>query len=369
MALPNPGEFTKKLLRYFSSMPNISKMGFLSSFFVTTSEDITEAEYVSLDIERTDEDAAPVLRDISTGAIAISEDLYTNKTIKPPTYALERTLDVFKLLKRQPGDTEYERLGQWLGKLMNRVVKAWNKMFQMIKYGIERQASQILQTGTLSLTDDKGNVAYTLDYKPKATHFPTVSTSWATFATATPLDDIDALADVIRDDGLVDVTNLIMGAGSFKNFLQCTQVKEMADIRRYENVVMINPRLANLGAKYQGTVSWSNYKYDIWTYNGRFKDFATGTKSKYIADDKVIFLPDMEDLDFRKVYGGVPQILNSMAPFDQFMPQNITIDGVANFKARVYADQKADSITCEVKTRPILIPASIDRFGCLDTAP
>jgi hypothetical protein len=367
MALPNPGEYTKKMLKFFLQMPNLSKMGFLSSWFKTSSEDITDAEFVSIDIERSDEDAAPVLRDISTGAVTIAEDIYTNKTIRPPAYALDRPLNIYDLLKRQPGDTEYERLGEWLGKLMNRVIKAWAKMFQMLKYGIEVQASQILQTGTLSLKDDKGNVVYTLDYKPKATHFPTVSTNWSTFATATPLDDIDSLADVIRDDGLVDISNLIMGNGAFKNFLQCTQVKELADIRRYDNVIQVNPRLANLGAKYQGTISYSNYKYDIWTYNGRFKDFFTGTKSKYIEDDKVVFLPDTEDLDFRKVFGGIPQILDSLEPFRQFMPGRVTIPEIADFKARVYPDQKSETITAEIKSRPILIPVSIDRYGCLDT--
>jgi hypothetical protein len=121
------------------------------------------------------------------------------------------------------------------------------------------------------------------------------------------------------------------------------------------------------GAKLQGTINYANYEYNIWTYNARFVDFFSGTKSKYIAADKVILLPDVEDLDFRKVFGGVPQILDSMAPFNQFMPSRITIPEVADFKARVYPDQKAETITVEVKTRPILIPVSIDRFGCLDT--
>jgi hypothetical protein len=366
MALPNPGEFTKKMLSFFKSQPNIDKMGFFTSFFVTGPEDITDAEFVSIDIERTDEDAAPVLRDISTGAVAIAEDVFTNKTIKPPTYALERALNIFDLLKRQPGDDEYENLGNWLGKMMNRVMKSWNKMFQMIKYGIEVQASQILLTGTLSLTDDKGNVSYTLDYKPKATHFPTVSTSWSTIATATPLDDIDSLADVIRDDGLVDIQDVIMGSTAFKNFIRNADVQNLLDNRRI-NIGSIEPQMSGLGAKFQGFISYNNYEYRIWTYNARFVDFFSGTKSKYMTADKVILLPAKEDLDFRKVYGGVPQILDSMAPFNQFMPSRITLPGIADFKARVYADQKAETITTEVKTRPILIPVSIDRFGCLDT--
>lgn len=362
----NPGEFIKKMLKYFKQQPNIEKMGFLSSFFKTTEEDITDAEFITIDIERTDEEAAPVLRDVSTGAIAISEDLFTNKTVKPPVYALERALNIFDLLKRQPGDTEYENLGNWLGKMANRVIKAWNKMFQMLKYGIEVQASQVLQTGTLSLTDDKGNVVYTLDYKPKATHFPTVTTNWSDTANALPLEDLDALADVIRNDGLVDVADVIMGKTAFKNFIRNADVQNLLDNRRI-NIGEIAPRMVNMGAKFQGFISYSNYEYRIWTYNGRFKDFTTGTKTLYLAEDKVIMLPDEMDLDFRKVYGGIPQILDSLPSFQQFMPGRVTLPGIADFKARVYADQKAETITAEIKSRVLLMPVSIDRYGCLDT--
>lgn len=367
MALPNPGEYMKKMLKKFTSIPNIKKMGFLTTFFMTGSEDITDAEFATLDIERTDEDAAPVLRDISTGAIAISEDFYTNKTVRFPVYPLERALNVFDLLKRQPGDTEYQKLGLWAGALMNRVVKAWRKMFQMIVYGIEVQASQILQTATLNLTDDKGNVVFVLDYLPKATHFPTTGTSWSDRTNSVPLDDIDALADVIRDDGLVDIEHVIMGHGAYKDFINNVNVKELADIRRYDDIVRLNPEMRNKGAKYMGTVNYSAYKYNIWTYNARFVNFFTRTKSKYIADDKVILLPAMEDLDFRKLFGGIPQILDSLQPFKKFMPSRVTMPGVADFKARVYADQKAETITAEIKTRCLLMPVSIDRFGCLDT--
>ena len=366
MALPNPGELTKKLLRFFKSGPKAKKMGFLSSFFKTGPEDITDAEFVSVDIERTDEDVAPVLRNISTGAVTIKTDVYTNKTIKPPYYALDWPLNTFDLMQRQPGDTEHENLGNWTVKLISLLIRGWNKMFQMFIYAIELQASQILQTGSLSINDEKGNATYILDYLPKATHFPTTATSWSDHANATPLDDIDALADVIRDDGLVDVTDVIMGSGAYKNFIRNADVIALLDNRRMD-IGNIAPAMAGMGAKLQGVIRYSNYVYNIWTYNARFVDFFTRTKSKYMADDLVILLPAAEDLDFRKVYGGIPEVLPSMDPFNQFMPARVTIGGVTDFKARVYADQKANTITAELQMRPILIPVSIDRFGCLDT--
>jgi len=365
--MANPDTRRKRMLKMFRQMPNIAKMGFLTSFFITGPEDITSADFVSIDIERSDEDIAPVLRDVKTGAIVVAEDIYTNKTIKPPAYALEMPLNVYDLMKRQPGDTEYEESENWLGQMAQRVQKSWRKMMQMLKYSIELQASQILQTGTLTLNDEDGNAVYTLDYKPKVSHFPTVSTSWSTTASATPLDDITDLADVIRDDGLCDIQDLIFGSTAWKNFIKNDDVRELLDNRRI-NIGEIAPQMRNLGAKFQGMISYGAYEYRMWTYNARYKaTFGATSKSLYVAADKVVFLPAAEELDFRKVYGGVPMLINSVPPFDQFLPGRVPVPGAVDFKPRVYADERAETIISEIKSRPLLIPVSIDKYGCLDT--
>jgi len=78
-------------------------------------------------------------------------------------------------------------------------------------------------------------------------------------------------------------------------------------------------------------------------------------------------LADLEDLDFRLVYGAIPSI-GTLPPFDQFLPDRVSVEDSVDFRPRVYADQKADTFTAEVRSRPICIPVSIDRFGCLTTA-
>lgn len=365
--MANPSTRRTKLLKLFRQIPNIAKMGFLTSFFQTLPEDITDADFVSIDIVRSDEDIAPVLRDVKTGAVVIAQDVYTNKTVRPPAYALEEPLNVYDLLKRQPGETEYEATESWLGQMAGRVRNSWSKMMQMLKYSVEVQASQILQTGTLSLDDEDGNAVYTLDYQPKATHFPTVSTSWSTTASADPLADIDALADVIRDDGLCDTAILIMGATAFKNFLKNDDVSKIFNKEGF-NLGALRPELRDMGGKIQGIFSYANYQYEVWTYNGRYKaTFGASTKTKFVEDDKVIFLPETEELDFRKVFGGVPMIVNSIPPFDQFLPSRVPVPGAVDFKPRVYTDERAETVISEIKSRPLLIPVSIDKFGCLDT--
>jgi len=74
-------------------------------------------------------------------------------------------------------------------------------------------------------------------------------------------------------------------------------------------------------------------------------------------------------LDFRKVFAGVPIVVDSDPRIASFMPPRVVVPGQISFKPRVYTDEVAETVWAEVKSRPLLIPTSIDRFGCLDTTP
>ena len=357
--------FFEKVLSYFKSIPNLDKMGFLSSFFKTKDEDFTDAEFVDIDIVRSGETVAPVLRNLRTGAVAISDDVFTGKQVRPPVYMLERTVNIFDLMKRQPGENQFKEIGDWVARLVAVIRRAFELMYGMIKRSIELQASQVLQTGTVTLTDEKGNVLdINLDFKPKATHFPSVTTSWGKTG-ATPLKDLEALCDAIRDDGLVDATTAIFGRKAWANFIEDANVKKLLDLRRAD-LAAINPRLANKGAKYMGYIEIGAYRLDLFTYNASYETFESNAKKKFVEDDNVIVLPDTEDLDFRLVYGGVPDF-EADEPFNQIIPPTTTVDGAIRFHNRVYKDTKLRAYTGEVTSRPICIPVSIDRFGCLKT--
>jgi len=360
--------FIEKVLKLFQSAPKIEKMGFLASFFKTEEEDFTDAEMVDIDIVRTDEDVAPVLKDYKTGAIAVADDIFTGKQIKPPIYSLERPVNIWDLMKRQPGENALAaEIGSWFGRLVAILKKAFLKQYDMIKRAIELQAAQILQTGQLSLLDDKGNTAYILDFQPKATHFPTVLNGWGG-GSDDPLGDIESLADKIRDDGLVDVTTAIFGADAWNNFIKNTDV-QAALKKDGLGLGALNPRLVDKGGKYMGYVEVGTYRIDCFVYNGRFKNFHDASnKYPFVDKDNVILLADIEDLDFRLVYGGVPTI-GMDSPFKEIVPDVVRIDGTIEFHNRVYRDQKGDVYVGETKVRPICIPVSIDRFGCIDTQP
>ncbi len=72
-------EFFTKIVEMFEQQPDIAKMGFLSTFFKTTPDSFTDSEFVEYDVVRSGAEVAPVVRNLSTGAVTIVEDEFTNK--------------------------------------------------------------------------------------------------------------------------------------------------------------------------------------------------------------------------------------------------------------------------------------------------
>ena len=73
-----------KIIALFNQQPDIKKMGFLSSFFRTPPDGFTDSEYIEYDITRSGAEIAPVVRNLSTGAVTIVEDTFTNKQVPFP---------------------------------------------------------------------------------------------------------------------------------------------------------------------------------------------------------------------------------------------------------------------------------------------
>jgi hypothetical protein len=359
-------DFFVKVLAWFNAQPDINRMGFLSSFFKVNSESFTDAEKIEIDLVRSGEEVAPVVRNLSTGAITIVEDTFDTADVPFPVYALDRPVDVSQLMIRQPGESAYiGEKGDWLGRMARILVSSFTKMTNMIKRSIELQASQVLQTGKINLTDENGKVTFELDLKVKPSHLPTVTVSWED-EDADPVGDITALSDVIRADGLVDVKNLVMDDRSLENFLKNERVQR--DLKQDGlRLGALNPRIVGKGAKYYGYIHVGSNLFDIWVYSATYNPFGSKESKKFLNENTVLFLPDFDDLDFRRIFGGIATVRPD-ATFDQlFGASKVTIEGEYDFRPRVYWDAKGNTYVGEIKSRPLCLPVSLDRFGCLKT--
>ena len=245
-------EFLTSIIAMFNQEPDMKKMGFLSSFFKTPPNGFTDSEYMEYDIVRSGMEVAPVVRNLSTGAVTIVEDTFTNKNVPFPVYALDAPANVAQLMKRIAGENAYDVKANWLGRLAEKMVRQFATMARMIRLSIEMQSAQVLQTGKLTLTDEEGVATYELDFKPKATHFPTTTTSWED-EKADILADIENLSDVIKEDGYCDVSTLIFGQRAWR---AAYKNKEFREAIKVDNTGMgrLNPRLVGKGAKSMGYI-------------------------------------------------------------------------------------------------------------------
>lgn len=358
-------DFLKKVLRMFTQGRGVPVRGFLSSFFRTTEEDYTEAEYVEIDVERNTEAVAPTLSDARTGAVIVNEEVWTENKYRPPYSAMKDPINLHELMERQPGESDdADSVGTWFGRLVRKITRILTKYHRMFARNIELQCAQALQTGHIQLTDDKNGITYDLDYHQSATHLPTATPAWGSVG-ATPVADITALCDVIAEDGQADPTIAVFGARAWQTILADSEFKDLIK-RDGMGLGALNPGLRDKGARYMGYADFGSHRLELWVYSSKYKTLAGNTKYDYLDQDKVIITTSLEDLDLRVVFGGVPT-LGMKAPFTDVVPPVVTYDGFIRVHNRVFEDEQQDTYTAESKMRALAILVSIDRVGCLTT--
>lgn len=357
---------TIRLISAYNQMA--APLMFLSGFFQSPAENFHSSEEVEIDIVRSDEDISIVIQDLSAGYRDNSDDIYTNKAFKPPVHKERVNLNSSDLLKRLPGNTPFEA-PNFRADIISRMFRKMVLIERKIRRSIELQASQVLQTGIVTLSDSAGTALYTLDYKPKATHFPTAGTAW-NLAGADPAGDILALANVIRNDGLEDPDQLLMGESAFEAFIKNDDIQKRYDNRRIDQGTISPMQMRGNGGTYRGTVEIGNYKYDIWTYGGRYKDPQTGNKIQFLTPGKVVVRSSSARLD--ATFGAIPNIgreLGLTGP--QIIPElpgRISNSaGSMDLFTNAWISDDGETLFGGVGARPLLIPTAIDTYGCIIT--
>jgi len=340
---------------------------FFSGFFQSPPRNFYDAQSVEFDIVRSDEDISIAVTDMTTGYRANSADDYTNKKFTAPVHKESFSLDSYELINRMPGQDPFADIN-FRANLIGRFFGGMTKIERKIRRSIELQASQVLQTGTALLTDENGVAIYSINYSPKATHFPTSAIAWNAVG-ATIVSDISSLAEIIRNDGLDDPDQLIMGIDAFEAFIADPAIIQRFETRRIDlgSIAPMQPR--GKGASFRGVVNIGNYMFDVWTYAGRYKHPQTGVKTQYLDPAKVIVRSSGGRLD--ATFGGIPnigQILNVNSISIPGLPNRVSnVDGGTDMFTNVWLTEGGEQLMGGVGTRPLYIPTAIDTYGCLDT--
>lgn len=335
---------------------------FLTGMFQAPPQNFHNSEEVEIDIMRSEEDVSIVIQDLSTGYRMNSTDLYTNKAFKPPVHKEAAPLNAFDLLKREFGADPFQDVN-FQANATTRAFRQFRQVENKIRRAVELQASQVLQTGVVTLTDSAGTALYSLDYQPKTSHFPTAGTGWDQ-AGADPLGDLRSLGDTIRGDGLADPDQLVFGEDALALFLDNDDVQARLDNRRM-NVGTINPQAQGNGGTYYGDIWIGHYRYQIWTYSGRYKHPQTGVSTPFVDTDKVIMRASSGRMD--ATFGGIPRIAPPDSRVMPFLPGRMT-NGAARMDlwTNAWLTPDGEQLFVGAGSRPLMIPTAIDTYGCLD---
>lgn len=339
---------------------------FLSGLFQAPAKNFYNSEAVEIDIVRSDEEISIVITDLSAGYRWNSADIYTNKKFIPPIMREAGPLNSYDLIKRVPGEDPFKD-PNFQRNATVRTMNLFRKMEDKIRRTIELQASQVLTTGTITLTDAAGTPLYTVDFKPKASHFPTAGTAWT--GAADIAQDILDVSNEIRNDGLDDADQLMMGEATFEAFRKNADIKSRFDNRRIDSGALVplnNTNAGTGGGQFRGVFDIGNYRYDVWTYGGRYIPATGGAKQLYIPNDKCIVRASNGRLD--ATFGNIPRIVAPDRRVLPFIPGRISngrsrLDLITN----AWLTPDNTQLLVSVAARPLMIPTAIDTFGCIST--
>lgn len=356
------GSATKRMIeRYLSeAMPTM----FLSGFFRSPPENFHNSETVELDVIRGSEKVAVVVQDLSTGYRMNTVDVYTNKEFKPPIFKEAFPIKAPDLINRDAGQNPFEDF-TYQAKVAVRAFMGFRHIEGLIRRNLELQASQVLQTGTLSLVDSSGTALYALDYKPKATHFPTSSIVWGQ-PNDTKLADLGNLARVIRSDGLSRPDRLIFGYKAWREFIKDAAIQSLLDKRFIDQGAIVRMQRNGEGGSYRGTIEIDNYQFELWTYDGMYEHPQTGVKTDFVAPGSVIILSAGSRFD--ATFGSIPRIVPPDGRLLPFMPGRMSSPGQRlDLFANVWVSADGEQLFGGLGTRQLCIPTAIDTYGCLNT--
>lgn len=372
---------TAKLLDFYSQESQ-EQANFLSSFFIASEDDFHDSEEVHFDEMRYRPTISVPVPGIESGYRNNQLQSFSPKSFKPVVYKERLPLNSYDLMTREYGTHNYSDLG-FQEKLVARVFRYMREQEKRFRRTIELHAAQIWQTAQLDLTDDNGNAIYTLDFNPKPEHFPTAAVSWATATADQIADDLIALANEIKKNGQYRPNILIFGENALEYIRRNQEFMQRFDIRRVDEGSMVFGARPDIpGGVFHGIMSIGNHVFEVWTCDESYDDPVTGAAGHkdFVEKDKVIMLSSRGD--YRATFGNIPNIgqmaglqsdLRSVLP-DLFGRYSMLSGTVASNRAidmhvNTWVEGDGTTAYVGVSMRPLLIPASVDTFGCLTAVP
>lgn len=357
-----PSDATLRMLKKYED--KAPPQFFLSSLFQTPPENFHDSQKITVDVVRSDPRIAYPLPGGLAGTRKVEMTKYQNKEFEPPVYDTEVQIAAFNAFKRVAGMDPFDPNAGLLKNIVEESFSAIRMVDAMTRRAVELQCAQVLTTGAISLVDNGGTVVFSLDFVPKGTHFVT-PTAWAADgSTGDPEGDVSALAEVIRRDGKLPVTQLIAGRVAIQRLLVNAKIRANLNLWN-ANFGKVEPVVRRPGgAMFHGVIQLGTEMVELWSYKETYLHPQTGAQTPFIPDNKVILRAPDGRLDL--TFGSIPTIVPPDARVAQFMPSRMSNPGTGfdvSVNAWITPDNK--HLAMSIGTRALAIPTALDTFGCL----
>lgn len=351
----------------------------LSSLFTVPQGGIHNKAKVRVHVRRSKRDIAFPMANGSTGYHENTRRGWSRKDLAPAVYKEAISITADELMGEETfGRNPFEDTNL-ITRAQEEVSIVAAELNELIRRGLELQASQILQTGVLTLVDDTGATVFSEDFAMKSTHKPNASVNWATTGSAVPLTDIGNSCDVIAQDGKRQPVACHMNAAEFMKMQATDSFKDaMSNQRRmYSGEIMrlnrdvnqpINPMPngGNGGALFRGILEVKNYRLDLYVYDEMYNHPQTGTLTKYILDTKVI-IESRGRMD--ATFGRINNFGTDGRARQYIQGRVANRTRMTDLTIVAWISPDGTTLHIGIGTRALLFPVAIDSFACLDTAP
>lgn len=335
---------------------------FLSQFF-RTHQNLLTAEKFDVHVRRSGRKIAVPVTAIEANGRENTFQSFSESSWTPAIYKENVTIKAADLWNQQFGKTVTEQ-DQYRMVQQRALEIALGETEATIRRGVELQAAQALASATLALLDESGATRLSLSFSPKASHFTTAATTWA--SSTAKIADLTGLQEQIRVDGKRTVKHLIFGRRAWSDFTNDSAVRAILDLRRDNRGNLDRPSVRSEDASYHGFFPLDHNEVNLWTYSASYDHPQTGADTKYLNDDHVLMLPEGPEFDL--VFGSIPRIEAAVpGGVGGYRTSAVIPQSGIGFDSIQWMAADRSAITVQIGVRALVIPTAIDTYGRLQT--
>jgi hypothetical protein len=335
---------------------------FLSQFF-RTNPNLLTAEKFDVHVRRSGRKIAVPVTAVEANGRENVFSSFSESSYTPAIYKENITIKAADLWNQEFGKTVTEQDKYRM--VQQRAVEiALEEVQGTIRRGVELQAAQALASATLALTDETGSTRLSLSFSPKASHFTTAATTWA--SSTAKLADLNGLQEQIRVVGKRTVKNLVFGRRAWSDFISDSTIRGILDTRRDNRGSIERPSVRSEDASWHGYFPLDHNEVSLWTYAASYDNPQTGADTKYINDDHILALPEGPEFDL--VFGAIPRIEGEVpGGVGGYRTSAVLPQSGIGFDSIQWMAADRSAITVQIGVRALVIPTAIDTYGRLQT--